>query len=93
MTGKPYSGKLNVRFDEGELEIGHSYYASSLLYPYPSRSLIRSVYVLRIAKGKTLHHFKQRFVRFWLCQKMNMITHETVCHYRRFPLHRVFLQQ
>jgi len=23
MTGKPYSGKLNVRFDEGELEIGH----------------------------------------------------------------------
>jgi hypothetical protein len=33
MTGKPYSGKLNVRFDEGELEIGHSYYASSLLYP------------------------------------------------------------
>jgi len=23
MTGKPYSRKLNVRFDEGELEIGH----------------------------------------------------------------------
>ena len=22
MTGKPYSGKLNVRFDERELEIG-----------------------------------------------------------------------
>ena len=22
MIGKPYSGKLNVRFDEGELEIG-----------------------------------------------------------------------
>ena len=33
MIGKPYSGKLNVRFDEGELEIGQSYYASSLLYP------------------------------------------------------------
>jgi hypothetical protein len=34
MIGKPYSGKLNVRFDEGELEIGHvsSHYASSLLY-------------------------------------------------------------
>jgi len=32
MTGKPYSRKLNVRFEEGELEIGHSYYASSLLY-------------------------------------------------------------
>jgi len=33
MIGKPYSGKPNVRFDEGELEIeptGH--YASSLLY-------------------------------------------------------------
>jgi len=36
MTGKPYSGKLNVRFDEGELEIGHCYYASSLLYLYAS---------------------------------------------------------
>ena len=23
MIGKPYSGKLNVRFDEGEMEIGH----------------------------------------------------------------------
>jgi len=23
MIGKPYSGKLNVRFDEGELEIAH----------------------------------------------------------------------
>ncbi len=23
IIGKPYSGKLNVRFDEGELEIGH----------------------------------------------------------------------
>src|SRR4030042_2747189 len=34
MTGKPYSRKLNVRFEEGELEIGHSYYASSLLYPF-----------------------------------------------------------
>jgi hypothetical protein len=35
MIGKPYSGKLNVRFDEGELEIGlFSYYASSLLYPH-----------------------------------------------------------
>jgi hypothetical protein len=34
MTGKPYSGKLNVRFDEGELEIGYfGHYASSLLYP------------------------------------------------------------
>jgi hypothetical protein len=32
MIGKPYSGKLNVRFDEGELEIEHRYYASSLLY-------------------------------------------------------------
>jgi hypothetical protein len=32
IIGKPYSGKLNVRFDEGELEIGLRYYASSLLY-------------------------------------------------------------
>ena len=35
MIGKPYSGKLNVRFDEGELEIEPRYYASSLLYPLP----------------------------------------------------------
>jgi len=34
MIGKPYSGELNVRFDEGELEIGHCHYASSLLYPF-----------------------------------------------------------
>jgi hypothetical protein len=33
MIGKPYSGKLNVRFDEGELEIELlSHCASSLLY-------------------------------------------------------------
>jgi hypothetical protein len=33
IIGKPYSGKLNVRFDEGELEIEHiCNYASSLLY-------------------------------------------------------------
>ncbi len=33
IIGKPYSGKPNVRFDEGELKIGRlSYYASSLLY-------------------------------------------------------------
>lgn len=35
IIGKPYSGKPNVRFDEGELEIEPSgYYASSLLYCY-----------------------------------------------------------
>ena len=33
MIGKPYSGKPNVRFDEGEMEIEpFGYYASSLLY-------------------------------------------------------------
>ena len=33
MIGKPDSGKLTVRFDEGELEIGpNGHYASSLLY-------------------------------------------------------------
>jgi hypothetical protein len=36
MIGKPYSGKPNVRFDEGELEIGLRHYASSLLYHYCS---------------------------------------------------------
>ena len=30
MIGKPYSGKLNVRFDEGELEIGHGYAIEAL---------------------------------------------------------------
>jgi len=42
---KPYSGKLNVRFDEGELEIGHSYYASSLLYPI---GFLNAGYMFRI---------------------------------------------
>jgi hypothetical protein len=33
IIGKPYAGKLHVRFDEGELEIELiGYYASSLLY-------------------------------------------------------------
>ena len=37
MIGKSRLGgrKLNVRFDEGELEIEHSHYASSLLYRFP----------------------------------------------------------
>ena len=30
MIGKPYSGKLNVRFDEGELEIEHGYARAAL---------------------------------------------------------------
>ena len=30
MIGKPYSGKLNVRFDEGELEIGHGWAIEAL---------------------------------------------------------------
>ena len=33
IIGKPYAGKLHVRFDEGELEIEpYGHYASSLLY-------------------------------------------------------------
>jgi hypothetical protein len=32
MIGKPYPGKLNIRFDERELEIGLRHYASSPLY-------------------------------------------------------------
>jgi len=54
IIGKPYAGKLHVRFDEGELEIEpYGYYASSLLYchKYPLRghrsvSLIKK-YTLR----------------------------------------------
>ncbi|MBU1207675.1 MAG: hypothetical protein KKH04_12205 [Proteobacteria bacterium] len=53
MIGKPDSGKLNVRFDEGELEIGHSPLrqlstlpissdsASKLASPIPNRSTRR----------------------------------------------------
>jgi hypothetical protein len=40
MIGKPYSGKLNVRFDEGELEIEPSATTpvlySTLLFSNPS---------------------------------------------------------
>jgi predicted HicB family RNase H-like nuclease len=31
MIGKPYSGKLNVRFDEGVLEIGYGWASEALL--------------------------------------------------------------
>jgi len=39
MIGKSRLGgrKLNVRIDEGELEIGLCHYASSLLYPNPGQ--------------------------------------------------------
>jgi hypothetical protein len=36
MIGKPYSGKLNVRFDEGELEIEPSA-TTPVLYSTPWR--------------------------------------------------------
>jgi len=40
MVGKPYSGKPNVRIDEGELEIELTcHYASSLLYRRVSETL------------------------------------------------------
>ena len=43
MIGKPYSGKPNVRFDEGELEIEpFGYYASSLLYCLASAAIVLS---------------------------------------------------
>jgi hypothetical protein len=32
IIGKPYSGKLNVRFDEGELEIEHVAATTPALY-------------------------------------------------------------
>ena len=49
MIGKPYSGKPNVRFDEGELEIEpFGYYASSLLY---WRQRFRRMAILKILMG------------------------------------------
>jgi len=39
MIGKPYSGKLNVRFDEGELEIEHS-----SLRQFPTLPKLRRVF-------------------------------------------------
>jgi len=48
IIGKPYSGKPNVRFDEGELEIEpFGYYASSLLYwsqSRPSRDEVKDIF-------------------------------------------------
>ncbi|MBM4137814.1 MAG: hypothetical protein FJ241_13450 [Nitrospira sp.] len=38
MIGKPYSGKLNVRFDEGELEIGLLSLRQFSTLPFSSRS-------------------------------------------------------
>jgi len=39
MIGKPYSGKLNVRFDEGELEIEPSA-TTPVLYSTPNSEAI-----------------------------------------------------
>jgi len=41
MIGKPYSGKLNVRFDEGELEIGLLSLRQFSTLPFSLRSFIR----------------------------------------------------
>ena len=38
MIGKPYSGKLNVRFDEGELEIEPSATTPALYSTHPKRA-------------------------------------------------------
>jgi len=50
MIGKPYSGKLNIRFDEGELEIE----------PLPLRQLstllTAGIYGSFLCDGK-MHHF------------------------------------
>ena len=37
MIGKPYSGELNVRFDEGELEIGHQLLRQFSTLPFNSK--------------------------------------------------------
>jgi hypothetical protein len=39
MIGKPYSGKLNVRFDEGELEIELSLLRQLSTLPIPEEFL------------------------------------------------------
>jgi len=57
MIGKPYSGKPNVRFDEGELEIEpFGYYASSLLY---SACSLRPVYYRKIMLNWNLRKRKK----------------------------------
>ena len=52
MIGKPYSGKLNVRFDEGELEIGQSSLRQFPALPFPTtlevKSILRVVVSFRI---------------------------------------------
>ena len=47
MIGKPYSGKPNVRFDEGELEIEHvattpALYSTVIHAPFPEDSFLNS---------------------------------------------------
>jgi hypothetical protein len=47
IIGKPYPGKPNVRFDEGELEIERiRHYASSLLYRNNRALQIMGSYVI-----------------------------------------------
>jgi hypothetical protein len=48
MIGKPYSGKLNVRFDEGELEIGPSplrQLSTLPIFPFPKEQKIFSAFL------------------------------------------------
>jgi hypothetical protein len=46
IIGKPYSGKLNVRFDEGELEIEPSattpaLYSTAIRIPFPEDNFLK----------------------------------------------------
>jgi hypothetical protein len=48
MIGKPYSGKPNVRFDEGELEIEHSatmpaLYSTALFFLNPQQASLSNL--------------------------------------------------
>jgi len=59
MIGKPYSGKPNVRFDEGELEIEpFGYYASSLLYCNSDKAHFSQIIKSKVRMKRMNHLFQ-----------------------------------
>jgi hypothetical protein len=50
MIGKPYSGKPNVRFDEGELEIEHSATTPALYSTVRDKSDFRKILYFLLLK-------------------------------------------
>ena len=74
IIGKPYSGKPNVRFDEGELEIEHTATTPALY----STNLMNKGYKVHLAnttaiqKYNGLKHSEDKEDAFWLAELLRL---------------------